>query len=85
VVLPLALRVAGEKAAVIPEGRPVTEKETAAVKDFSVDERVSDCGLPMGTVNEVMLAAMAREGTGTVRETVAVCLIEPLMALMVTG
>jgi hypothetical protein len=83
VVLPLALRVAGEKAAVMPVGRPVTEKETAELKDFSVEETVSDCEVPSGTVSEVALAVMARDGTETVSVTVAVCLSEPFVPVMV--
>ena len=85
VVLPLALRVAGEKAAVMPVGKPVTENDTAELRALCDAKIVSDPELLAGTVSEDTLAAMESEGTETVNETVAVCLSEPLAPVMVSG
>ena len=85
VVLPLALRVAGEKAAVTPLGKPVTENDAAELKAFCVEAIVSDSELLAGTVSEDALAVMESDGTETVSVTAAVCLSEPLVPVMVSG
>jgi hypothetical protein len=81
VVVPLALSAAGEKAAVTPAGRPVTAN--ADVTPLCVAVTVTDAELLTGSVNELTLAVIASDGTETTNETVAVCLIDPLVPVMV--
>ena len=83
VVLPLELRVAGEKAAVTPVGKPLTAKEAAELSAFCVLETTRDSELLVGSVSELTLVVIASEGTATVSVTVTVCLSDPLVPAIV--
>lgn len=83
-VLPLAVRVAGEKAAVTPVGKPVTANATEELRPAAVAEIVSDPVLLTGMVKEVALEVIVSAGTTTTRDSVAVCFREPLVPVIVS-
>lgn len=75
----------GEKAAVTPVGRAEIERATTELNPFcAVAKTLTDVELPAMTGNEVSDGARAKLGAAMTRERVAVCLRDPLVAVMVT-